>query len=81
MDVVTFILDNFSLFKSFEDKALLTRNYFQNKILTNALHDANIHVDSWINVKSKLNTFENVQMYFFCCAKGSSKEEINPSYN
>ncbi len=55
MDVVTFMLHNFGLSKSYEDKALLTRNYFQNRIPTKALNDTKIHVDSWISVKPKLN--------------------------
>ncbi len=76
MDVVTFMLDNFGLFKSYGDKALLTINYFQNRIPTKALHDTNIHVDSWITVKAKLNTFENVQMYFFVVQKDLVRKKL-----
>ncbi len=64
MDVVTFMLHNFGLSNSYGGEALLTRNYFQNRTPTKALDDTKIHIDLWISVKPKLNSFENVQMYF-----------------
>ncbi len=74
MDVVTFMLHNFGLSNSYGDKALLTRNNFQNRIPTKAFDDTNIHIDLWIGVKPKFNSFENVQMFFSTVQKDLRKK-------
>ncbi len=76
MDVVTSMLHNFGLSNSYGDEALLTRKYFQNRTLTKALDDTNIHIDLWIGVKPKLNSFENVQMNFSIVQKDLRKKLV-----
>ncbi len=76
MDVVTFMLHNFGLSNSYGDEALFTKNYFQNKIPTKALDDTKIHIDLWIGAKPKLNSFENVQMYFSIVQKEGKNQSF-----